>query len=177
MSVSVSGIAAYLLLWAGTVSGIVTSSDRARRRAAWLNGAVHETLSLAGLGVILLHAAQSIITPQGVRLGLLVFAGQDLVTGWGLFVGVLGLYLTVVVTASFYLRRLFGGWWRGIHALAYAGFGAALWHALAIGANAWLSPLRWVYLASIGVLAALTVLRVSERAISGPVRRDSRAPS
>jgi len=172
-----SGVAAYLLLWAGTLTGIVMSSDYIRRRAPWLSGAVHETLSLAALGVILLHASQGILAPQGVRLGLLAFAGPDLVTGWGLFVGVLALYLTVAATVSFYLRRRLGGWWRGIHTLAYAGYGAALWHSLAIGANAWLSPLRWVYLASTGVLVALTALRLGERAISGPVHRGARAPS
>jgi hypothetical protein len=59
MSVSLSGIAAYLLLWAATASGVVTSSDSMRRRAGWLNAAAHETLSLAGLGVTLLHASQS----------------------------------------------------------------------------------------------------------------------
>jgi hypothetical protein len=159
MPISLSGIAAYLLLWAGTASGVVTSSDYVRRRAGWLNAPVHETLSLAGLGVALLHASQSILAPQGARLGLLVFAGPALMTGWGLFVGVLALYLTVVATASFYLRRYLGGWWHGIHALAYVAYGAALWHALAIGANAWVSPVRWLYVASVGVLAALTVLR------------------
>ncbi len=169
MSISLSGIAAYLLLWAGTASGIVTSSDYVRRRAAWLGAPSHETLSLAGLGVILLHAAQGIGAPQGARLDLLVFAGPALMIGWGLFLGVLALYLTVVATASFYLRRYLGGWWHGVHILAYVAYGAALWHALAIGANTWLSPVRWLYLASVGVLAVLTVLRVGERAISGPV--------
>jgi|GEM_PF-1565170 len=185
MPISLSGIAAYLLLWAGTASGVATSSDSVRRlrlhggrpgigrHAGWLAAPVHETLSLAGLGVALLHAAQSILTPQGARLDLLVFAGTALATGWGLFLGVLALYLTVVATASFYLRRYLGGWWHGIHAVAYAAYGAALWHALAIGANAWLSPVRWLYLASVGVLAALTVLRIAEMprwAISGPRR-------
>jgi DMSO/TMAO reductase YedYZ heme-binding membrane subunit len=155
------------LLWAATASGVVTSSDSMRRRTGWLNAAAHETLSLAGLGVTLLHASQSIITPQGVRLNLLMFAGLDLSTGWGLFAGVLGLYLTVVVIASFYLRRYLGGWWHGVHALAYAGYGAAVWHALAIGANVWLSPVRWLYLAPIGMLAVLTALRISEHAGRG----------
>jgi methionine sulfoxide reductase heme-binding subunit len=162
MTVSLSGIAAYLLVWAGAVTGIAISSDYARRRAgaARWSAAVHETLSLAGLGVTLLHAAQSIITPQGARLGLLLFAGPALAAGWGLFIGVLALYLTVAVTVSFYLRARLGAWWRSIHALAYAAYGAALWHALAVGANAWLPPLRWLYAVTIGVLLTLTAMRI-----------------
>ncbi|HLW47170.1 MAG TPA: hypothetical protein VKW09_05320 [bacterium] len=177
MPASLSGLAAYLLLWAATVSGVATSSEYVRRRAGWLHSPTHETLSLAGLGVSMLHAAHSILTPQAIRLDLLRFAGPDLLAGWGLFVGVLALYLTVVATASFYLRRYLGGWWRPVHALAYAAYGAALWHALAIGANAWLPPLRWVYLGSAGVLAAVTLLRISERAASALVRGGGPAPS
>ena len=169
--VSLSGIAAYLLLWAGAATGVLTSSDAVRRRAGWLNASVHETLSLAGLGVALLHSAQSVIAPQGVRLDILVFTGP-LAMGSGLPAGVLALYLTAVSTVSFYLRRHLGGWWRGVHALAYAAYGTALWHALAVGANAWLPPVRWFYAASTGVLAALTVLR-----LSAPVLARTRAPS
>ncbi|HEV2281931.1 MAG TPA: hypothetical protein VGX75_06025 [bacterium] len=172
MPTSLSGVAAYLLLWAGAASGIVTSSDTVRRRAGWLSGPAHETLSLAGLGVALLHTSQSILAPQGAQLGWLVFAGRGPVTAWGLRAGVLALYLTVAATASFYFRRYLGGWWRGVHALAYLAYGAALWHALAIGANAWLPPLQWLYGGSAGALAALTVLR-----ISAPVRGRMRAPS
>lgn len=161
MTVSLTGIAAYLLLWAATVSGVVTSSASVRRRAGWLNAPGHETLSLAGLGVALLHTAQSVFEPQGARPGLLVFTGLGLVSGWGLFAGVLALYLTAAAAASFYLRRYLSGWWHGVHALAYAAYGAAVWHAFAIGANAWLPPLRWLYLGSIGILAALTLGRVS----------------
>jgi DMSO/TMAO reductase YedYZ heme-binding membrane subunit len=165
MLISLSGLAAYLLLWAATVTGIAMSSDYVRRRAGRkVPAPAHETLSLAGLGVSLLHTSQSVLSPQSVRLDLLRFAGPDLVTGWGLFVGVLALYLTAVATAAFYLRRYLGGWWRPIHGLAYAAYGAALWHALAIGANAWLPPLRWMYAASAGVLAAATLLRAGERA-------------
>lgn len=166
MPVSLSGIAAYLLLWAGTTSGVVASSESMRRRAGWLGAPAHETLSLAGLGVALLHTAQSVLAPQGARFGLLAFAGPSPAAGWGLQAGVLALYLTAAATGSFYLRRRLGAWWRAVHGLAYAAYGAALWHALAIGANAWLPPLRWLYGGSIGVLAALTLLRLAGRLAS-----------
>lgn len=160
MPTSLSGVAAYLLLWAGAASGIVTSSDTVRRRAGWLSGPAHETLSLAGLGVALLHTSQSILAPQGAQLGWLVFAGRGPVTAWGLRAGVLALYLTVAATASFYFRRYLGGWWRGVHALAYLAYGAALWHALAIGANAWLPPVRWLYVVTLAILVAISAFRV-----------------
>lgn len=172
MPVSLSGIAAYLLLWAGAATGVLTSSDAVRRRAGWLRAPAHETLSLAGLGVALLHGAQSAVAPQGVQLDVLVFAGPLTAAGWGIPAGVLAVYLTAAATLSFYLRRHLGGWWRGVHALAYAGYATALWHALAVGANAWLPPVRWLYGVSTGVLAALTVLR-----LSAPGLARTRAPS
>jgi hypothetical protein len=166
MPISLSGVTAYLLLWAGAASGVAVSSESVRRRAGWLHSPVHETLSLAGLGVSLLHASQSLLAPRGSRAGLLVFAEPDLGTAPGLALGVLALYLTAAATASFYLRRFLRGWWRPVHALAYAAYAAALWHALAIGANAWLAPLRWMYIASAGLLAAMTALGLGERAQS-----------
>lgn len=167
MSISLSGVAAYLLLWAGAASGVAVSSESVRRRAGWLHSPLHETLSLAGLGVSLLHASQSLLAPQGSRVGLLVFAETDLATAPGLALGVLGLYLTAAATVSFYLRLYLRGWWRPVHALAYAAYAAVLWHALAIGANAWLAPLRWVYITSAGALAVMTALRLVERAQGG----------
>ena len=172
MPVSLSGLAAYVLLWAGAASGVLTSSDAVRRRAGWLRAPVHETLSLAGLGVALFHTTQSVVAPQGVRLDALVFTGPLTAAGWGIPAGVLALYLTAAATLAFYLRRYLGGWWRGLHALAYAGYATVLWHALAAGANAWLPPVRWLYGISTGVLAALIVLR-----LSAPGLARVRAPS
>ena len=159
MPVSLSGIAAYLFLWAATASGVMMSSDR-WRRPGWLGAPAHESLSLAGLGVTLLHAAQTVFAPPGPRLELLVFAGPDLADGWGLFVGVLALYLTAAATTSFYLRARLGRWWNAVHASAYAAYAAALWHALAIGANAWLPPVRWLYVVTLAILAAISAFRV-----------------
>lgn len=162
MPVSLSGIAAYLLLWAATASGVMMSSDR-WRRPGWLGAPAHESLSLAGLGVTLLHAAQTVFAPPGPRLELLVFAGPDLANGWGLFVGVLALYLTAAATTSFYLRARLGRWWSAVHASAYAAYAAALWHALAIGANAWLPPVRWLYVVTLAILVAISAFRVIAR--------------
>ena len=169
MLVSLSGIAAYLLLWAATASGVVMSSDRWRRpgrpralRGAWFGAPAHESLSLAGLGVTLLHAAQSVLAPPSPRLGLLVFSGLDPADGWGLYIGVAAAYLTAAVTASFYVRGRLGRWWRAVHAAAYAAYAAALWHALAIGANAWLPAVRGLYFVTLAILAALSAVRAAD---------------
>jgi DMSO/TMAO reductase YedYZ heme-binding membrane subunit len=170
--VSLSGIAAYLLLWAASLTGVAASYNPVRRRVRWLGAPAHETLSLAGLGAALLHASQSVLAPQGVQLGVLVFASPGSAAGWGLSAGVLALYLTAASAAAFYGRRYLGEPWRIFHALAYAGYGAALWHALWIGANTWLPAVRWGYAATGLALAAATVVRLSGDAL---VRR--RAPS
>jgi methionine sulfoxide reductase heme-binding subunit len=158
MSISLSGLAAYLLLWASSVAGVAASFEFLRRRAAAVRA--HETLALAGLGVALLHTARSVITPQGVQLGLLLFAGIDVRSEWGLALGVLALYLTAVATVSFYVRGRLGRWWRAVHTSAYLAYAAALWHSVAIGANTWFGPVQVLYVVTAAALAVLTLVRI-----------------
>lgn len=159
MRVSLWGIAAYLLLYASVVTGTALSSSFLRARVPVLTraGRPHEILSLGALFASFVHAAASMISPQGERLDWLLFVGPERGEPLGLSLGVAALYAAGVAVGSFYLRqRLAPVPWRGLHALAYPGFLLAAWHSAALGANAWLGGLRLLYaitVASAGLLA------------------------
>ena len=151
---SVTGFAAYLALYLSVVTGIGLSSRWGRRRLVRLRlGGSHEALSLCGLALGIMHA-------MGSRL---VWAVPFLAPSPGMAVGGLALDLGAVVTVSFYLRRRLGSpAWRWVHALAYPAFAFAAWHALAVGANAWIGGVEVSYAATLGSVGALALLRVGE---------------
>jgi methionine sulfoxide reductase heme-binding subunit len=146
--VSLWGIAAYLLLYASVVTGTALSSPFLRRRLPALAraGRFHEMLSLGALFASFVHAAASMLAPQGVTLDWLLFVGPERGEPFPLSIGVVALYITGIVTGAFYLRdRIAPVPWRILHALAYPGFLLAAWHSATIGANAWLPGLQVVY--------------------------------
>jgi sulfoxide reductase heme-binding subunit YedZ len=175
--VSLWGIAAYLLLYASVFTGTALSSPflRARVPALTRAGRAHETLSLGALFASFVHAAASMLAPQGVRLDWLLFVGPQRGEPFAMSIGVVALYITGAVTGTFYLRaRIVPVPWRGLHALAYPGFLLAAWHSAAIGANAWLPGLQAVY-AVTAVSAGLVMCgRALEFAVHQPPGPESR---
>lgn len=155
---SVTGFAAYGLLYLSVITGIGLSSPRGRRRLVRMRlGGSHEALSLAGLAVACLHALDGL--PR-LRLAWLLppFAPSP-----GLAYGAAALDALVIVTVTFYLRRRIGSpLWRWLHAVAYLGFAFAAVHGLVMGANAWASSVQAVYAATLGTAGALAILRVVE---------------
>jgi DMSO/TMAO reductase YedYZ heme-binding membrane subunit len=169
--VSLWGLLAYAFLYASVVGGAGLSSKtlRARVPAAARAGRLHEVLSLAALFAAFVHAAVSVLSPQGLHWRWLVFAGTEDGVAPGVAAGVASLYACGAAAAAFYLRRALGpAAWRAVHALSYPAFTLAVWHSLALGANAWLPALRTVYAATAGSAAALAVLRGLEQ-LPGPV--------
>jgi sulfoxide reductase heme-binding subunit YedZ len=165
--VSLWGVVAYLLLYAGVVTGIGLSSAALRLRvpAAGRAGRLHEVLSLAALFAAFVHTAVSVLTPQGIHWRWLVFADTGGPPGPGIAAGVGALYAAAAAAAAFYLRRRLGaGLWRVVHTLAYPALALGIWHGVALGANAWLPALRTLYLITGATAAALAVVRVAQYA-------------
>lgn len=165
---SISGLAAYFLLYGSVITGMMLSSPSLRKHLsifprAWT---AHQLLSLAGIGAAALHTAQGVFLPQGNRLLVLAFLNPGVPLGLGLALGVSALYATVVATAAFYLRvRIGSTLWRGLHALAYPAFAVAAWHSLEIGANAWLPALRFTYTITLASAGLLVCGRLFETAL------------
>ncbi len=155
---SVTGFAAYGLLYLSVVTGIGLSSPWGRRRLVRLRIAgSHETLSLAGLALAALHAFGSV--PAFEFAWLL----PPLAPSPGMAYGAAGLDAFAVVTLTFYLRRRVGApLWRWLHALAYVGFAFAAVHGIVMGANAWTGTVQVLYAATLVTAGGLAALRAVE---------------
>lgn len=163
--VSLTGFAAYLLLFGSVAGGtLLSESLRRRRPSGWLAHS-HEALSLAAFALVLVHAAAGL--PAGRQAWQWLAFAAPPGTGPAVPLGVAALYAVIVVVASFYLRRRFGSpLWRRLHLLSYPAFAAAAWHGLAMGPDAWLAPVRLMYLVTLGCAGLL----LAGRAIRALVR-------
>jgi predicted ferric reductase len=165
MSLSLWGFAGYLLLYLAVITGTALSSPGLRRRLPMVvrSSGTHTILSVAGLVASAVHTLKGVAAPQGAQFGLLVFLSPAGPLDLGLALGVVSLYLLAVATAVVYLKhKVPGPVWRIVHALAYPAFAAALWHSLAIGANAWLPGVRTMYAVTAGSAAVLVLVRLLE---------------
>jgi sulfoxide reductase heme-binding subunit YedZ len=124
---------------------------------------LHQLASLLALGVVTVH----ILSLLGDRF--IGFSIRQLlvpsVSGYQPFwmgIGIAAFYLTIVVTASFWVRKRIGNRaWKALHALSYGAFVLALAHGTFMGNdNAfWAKLLYW----GTGIsLALLTLWRVGE---------------
>ena len=156
-----AGIAAYLCLWLGLAGGIAMSS-------AWFDGlisrarllAIHQTASFMGIALGFAHAL--VLIPDGWTS----FGPTDVLVPFGSYyerldvgIGSLSLYLSLVVAASFWLRRKMGmRAWRMLHYSSFVAFVGALWHGLRAGTDSgelWLLGLYFV--TTLAVVFALVV--------------------
>ncbi len=158
-----AGITAYLLLSATTVLGLLISTRLLDR---WLSRAdvyaLHEHCSWLALGFTALHAGALLVDrtePFSVLQVLVPFAAsyRPLATG----LGVLALYLTALITASFYLRARIGQrTWRRLHTVTFGLYVLATAHGLLAGSSTGAAWMQWLYLASGAVVLFLTLTRL-----------------
>jgi DMSO/TMAO reductase YedYZ heme-binding membrane subunit len=176
--VSFWGFAAYLLLYGSVISGAALSTPSVRGRwPALASRGVHEALALAGLVTGLLHGL-AYAAPVSGRAATWLFLGPRGGGGIGLplAMGVAALYAAGLVAASFYARRRVGSpLWRWLHALSYPALAAAAWHGMAMGADAWLAPVRLMYGVTLASAGVLVVRRLAELRRPGGGRRTTGA--
>ena len=160
-----SAFTAFVLIWVSMASGLFISNKLARIwPGAFTAFDLHQFTSLLGLGFAVSHAlillGDSFITYNLVQV-LVPFGGTSYRPLWtGL--GQIALYLSVLVTFTFYIRKQIGTrLWRVIHFLSYAMFAIALLHGIGSGTdsgNVWIS---WIYWYAGLSLVALTIYRVA----------------
>lgn len=159
-----SGIASFVLLSGAVILGLLISTKAADPlvpRALVFD--LHQFLSVISLSFIGLHAGSLVFD------GFLHFSPLQLLVPFtasyrplwtGL--GVVGAWLTVIVTASFWLRKRIGQRrWRTLH---YATFGAyllALVHGFTAGTDTQLVLVFWTYVLSAAAVAALLSYRIA----------------
>ncbi|MBI3731869.1 MAG: ferric reductase-like transmembrane domain-containing protein [Chloroflexi bacterium] len=158
-----AGLMAYFLLWLSTAWGIAVSSklfDPLQPRA-WTYE-LHQFLSLLAIGFIVLHVVVLLgdhYLPFSLAEILVPFAAPYRPLWVGL--GVIGLYLTLLVTITFYIRRWIGARaFRAIHYFSFIAYLMVTVHGWFAGTDSALGTTQWLYLGSALVIVFLTVYRV-----------------
>ncbi len=144
-----SGIIAYLLLWLSTVWGLAVSSkmfDKLVPRAFTYDA--HEFLTLLAFVFTVVHVAILLgdtFMPFNLAQLFVPFI-SDYRPFW-VGVGIIATYLSILVTVTFYMRRMIGQrTFRLIHYLSFAGFFGVLIHSWFSGTDTGLVATRIMYL-------------------------------
>ena len=123
-----SGLTAYVVLTLSVLAGLVLKSRPFARLKAAHVAEMHKTLALTGLGALALHAVALVLdtTRQGEPRRRSSFRASSPTGPAAVAAGVVGGWLFVAVTSSFWLRKRIGARvWRRLHWFTYALFGLA----------------------------------------------------
>ena len=160
------GVVAYLLMWLSTIWGLTLTTKFARRLiAAPIAYGLHEFLSILAVSFALLHSAvllgDSYINFTIFHLAIPFIAPyKPLWTG----LGTIGLYLTLALTGSFYIRKQIGQKiWRALHYLTFVAYLLALGHSLMAGTDSALPAIRLMYVGTGCSVLFLTYYRLFTR--------------
>lgn len=155
-----AGLVAYLLLWLSTVWGLAVASkifDRVMPRAFTFDA--HEWLSLLAIGFTALHVGALLFDtylPFSVVQILIPFTSSFNPLWVG--IGVIALYLTLLVTGTFYLRRRIGQKaFRAIHLLSFAAYAGVTLHSLFAGTDSSLLSTKLIYAGTALVVVFMTI--------------------
>ena len=154
-----AGLTAYLLLWLSTVWGLAVSSkifDPKLQRVFTYD--FHQFISLLAIGFVALHmvvlAADQYLPFSAAQI-LVPFIAPYRPLWVG--IGVVGMYLTLLVTVTFYVRRWIGTKvFRAIHLASFVAFFAAAAHGLFAGTDSPLWTTQAMYYGTTLVVVFLT---------------------
>jgi predicted ferric reductase len=155
-----SGIVAYLLLWFSMVLGLAVTSkylDRLLDRVFTYD--FHQFISLLSIAFVFLHVAVLLLDrylPYTLWQTLVPFISPYRPIWVG--VGVIGFYLTLLVTITFYIRNRIGmRAFRLIHFLSLIGYLGATLHGVYAGTDSPLAAMQLLYKGTALVVVFLTV--------------------
>lgn len=154
-----AGLTAYVLLWLSTAWGLAVSSkilDLFLHRTFTYD--FHQFISLLAIGFIVLHIAVLMADrylPYTLAQVLLPFLSPYRPLWVG--IGVIGFYLTLLVTVTFYLRSRIGvRTFRAIHGLSLIAYLAATVHGFFAGTDSPLLATELIYAGTFLVTVFLT---------------------
>ena len=155
-----SGLVAYLLLWFSMVLGLAVTSkylDRALDRIFTYD--FHQFISLLSIAFVVLHVVVLMLDrymPYSIWQILVPFISPYRPIWVG--VGVIGFYLTLLVTVTFYFRSRIGmRTFRIIHGLSLAGYLGATIHGIYSGTDTSLPAMQLLYKGTALVVIFLTI--------------------
>lgn len=176
-----AAVSAYITLTATVILGLARSLARVGRlrntRILWILDEAHPYLALLTTAFIALHLLALLFDP------LIPFAPLNLLLPiaepyrpFAVDLGVLSLYAMAVVLLSSWLRRyITHARWRALHYTSFVAFALVSLHGILAGSDAGATWMRLVYLAGIGIVMALTLLRMFWPAQASPQRNSSLA--
>jgi predicted ferric reductase len=174
-----SAFAAYLLIWLSVVFGLLITNRLGR---SWFSVQamvdLHQFSSLLGLafglfhGLILLGDQYIGFTPLQV---VIPFASSNYQPFW-VGLGQLALYLTVVVSLSFYVRKaITPAVWRAIHYVSFILYAFITVHGLLAGSDTLALPVLLTYVVTSSTVFLLMINRLSSwQGTSAPAARASK---
>jgi predicted ferric reductase len=159
-----SGIIAFLLLWLSTVWGLAISN---KILSPVLQGIFafdfHEILSLLAIGFTLLHIGVLLFDsylPFSLTQILVPFVSTYRAPWVG--IGIIGFYLMLLVSVTFYLRRQIGQKaFHAIHFASYLSYIGVTLHSLFTGTDSALPAAQWMYAGTALVVIFMTVYRTT----------------
>ena len=154
-----AGLTGYFLLWLSMAWGLAIAN---KILSPAIEGTFtydfHEFLSLLGIGFILLHVIVLYFDrflPFDVAQTLIPFIDTYRPVWVGL--GIIGFYLFLLVTVTFYMRKIIGTQaFRSIHALSLFGYLGATLHGLFAGTDSALWMTKFLYAITFIVIVFLT---------------------
>jgi len=154
-----AGWVAYFLLWFSMVWGLAIPTKFFERFLSPTFAVdFHEYISLLSIGFILLHVSVLMIDqylPFSLVQILVPFISPYRPLWVGL--GVLGFYLTLLVTITFYLRKKIGQKkFKAIHTLSLITYLGVVLHAFFAGSDSSLGAVQFIYLVTFMVVVFLT---------------------
>ncbi|WP_405153772.1 ferric reductase-like transmembrane domain-containing protein [Paenibacillus sp. FSL K6-0108] len=168
--IRISGIAAYLLLFAGVFLGIAQGMPMAKGKPKAVMFKWHTRTTWLAFGLGLVHALTLYIdhySPFTWSELLIPFTASVHPIGSGL--GTLSLYGLVIVLLSSDLRNKLGRkWWFMFHMLSYPVFIGLLFHGMVTGSDSSHVLMRLMYVFTGLSIIGITVLRGLLRERKGP---------
>jgi DMSO/TMAO reductase YedYZ heme-binding membrane subunit len=159
-----SGLAAFGLLAASTIWGLLVSSGFLGRlvKAKPLTY-MHESLAVAAILATVAHLV-ALSMDEFISFGwreLFVPGASSFEPMWVTF-GIIAFYGMLLVSASFYVRKHIGQKaWRYIHFGTFGIYLATAVHGLMAGTDSSNQYVQWMYIGSTAIVIALTAMRVA----------------
>jgi len=154
-----AGLTGYFLLWLSMAWGLaIANKILSPAVEGTFTYDFHEFLSLLGIGFVLLHVIVLYFDrflPFSVAQTVIPFIDTYRPVWVGL--GIIGFYLFVLVTVTFYMRKTIGAQaFRSIHALSLIGYLGATLHGLFAGTDSALWMTKLLYAVTFIVIVFLT---------------------
>jgi sulfoxide reductase heme-binding subunit YedZ len=155
-----AGLTSYFLLWLSMVWGLAIATKFFHPT---IDGTYsydwHEFLSLLGLGFVILHVVVLMLDqflPFNILQILIPFV--DTYRPFWVGLGIIGFYISILVTVTFYLRKIIGAQlFRCIHTLSLVGYLGATLHGLFAGTDSALPVAKILYGGTFLIVLFLTI--------------------